>query len=200
MLDRQFFFDRVRPTLFDGKLRQPQVDGLSGLLDGWERDYAHRDLRWLAYALATAHHETGRAMQPIREQGGEAYLRRMYDIEGERPDLARRMGNTAPGDGVRYAGRGFVQLTWKSNYAAMTGPTCVDLVAFPDRALDMPVAAEILFTGMIRGMFTGHKLADYFSGRRADWTGARRIVNGTDRASTIATYGRLYRAALREDA
>jgi hypothetical protein len=198
MIDRAFFFNLIRPTLFDGKLRQPQVDGLTALLDGWERDHAASDLRWLAYALATAHHETGRALQPIRERGGDAYLRRMYDIEGERPDLARKMGNTAPGDGIRYAGRGFVQLTWKSNYAAMTGPTCIDLVAYPDRALEPPVAAEILFTGMIRGMFTGHKLADYFAARRADWTGARRIVNGSDRASLIAGYGRSYRAAIRD--
>jgi putative chitinase len=53
---------------------------------------------------------------------------------------------------------------------------------------------------MIRGMFTGKKLADYFDGKRADWTGARRIVNGTDKAAVIAGYGRAYYAALRSAA
>lgn len=197
MIDRHFFFDRVRVTLFDGALRQPQVDGLNAILDAWERDYARNDDRWLAYALATAHHETDRTLQPIRERGGEAYLRRMYDVTGDRPALARTMGNTEPGDGVKYCGRGFVQLTWKNNYRAMTGPTCVDLVAFPDKAMELPVATEILFTGMIRGMFTGRKLADYFDGKRADWASARRIVNGTDKADLIAGYGKHYYAAIR---
>lgn len=197
MIDRQFFFDRIRASLFDGRLRRPQVKGLTALLDGWERDHAAGDDRWLAYALATAHHETDRTMQPIRERGGAAYLRRMYDVTGQRPALARKMGNAAPGDGVKYCGRGFVQLTWKNNYAAMTGPTCVDLVALPDRAMDLPVATEILFVGMIRGMFTDKKLADFFTATRSDWTGARRIVNGTDKAKLIAGYGKSYRAAIR---
>ncbi|MEJ0013449.1 MAG: hypothetical protein WDM94_12685 [Bauldia sp.] len=196
MIDRHFFFDRIRLTLFDGALRQSQVDGLTAILDAWERDHAASDDRWLAYMLATAHHETDRTLQPIREAGGAAYLRRMYDVTGARPALARKMGNTEPGDGVKYCGRGFVQLTWKDNYRAMTGPTCIDLVAFPDRAMELPVATEILFTGMIRGMFTGRKLADYFNPSRADWTGARRIVNGTDKANLIAGYGRSYYAAL----
>ncbi len=196
MIDRHFFFDRIRLTLFDGALRQSQVDGLTAILDAWERDHAASDDRWLAYMLATAHHETDRTLQPVREMGGEAYLRRMYDIAGARPALARKMGNIEPGDGIKYCGRGFVQLTWKNNYRAMTGPTCVDLVTFPDKAMELPVATEIMFTGMIRGMFTGKKLADYFDRSRADWTGARRIVNGTDRANLIAGYGKAYYAAL----
>jgi hypothetical protein len=196
MIDRQKFFDRIRHPLFDGKLRQSQVDGLTALLDGWERDHADADRRWLAYALATAHHETGRTLQPIREKGDDAYFTRLYDVAGERPALARRMGNTEPGDGVRYAGRGFVQLTWKNNYAAMEPVVCIDLVRFPDRALEIAPATEILFHGMITGSFTGAKLADYFHGIHADWQGARRIVNGTDCASLIAGYGRAYRTAL----
>lgn len=196
MINRHFFFDYVRTALFEGRLRQPQVNGLTAILDTWERGHAKSDDRWLAYMLATAHHETDRTLQPVRETGGEAYLRRMYDIAGARPALARKMGNTEPGDGVKYCGRGFVQLTWKNNYRAMGGPTCVDLVGHPDKAMELPVATEILFTGMIRGMFTGKKLADYFDRSRADWTGARRIVNGTDKASLIAGYGKAYYAAI----
>ena len=196
MIDRHAFFDRIRQPLFDGTLRQSQVDGLNALLDGWERDHSGADCRWLAYALATAHHETGRTLHPIREKGGEAYLRRMYDITGERPALARRMGNTEPGDGVRYAGRGFVQLTWKNNYAAMSPIVGIDLVRFPDRALEIGPATEILFHGMIAGSFTGARLADYLHDDEADWRGARRIVNGSDRAALIAGYARAYDAAL----
>lgn len=196
MINRQFFFDHARLHLFDGRLKATQVVGMSAILDIWEKKRAASDDRWLAYILATAHHETDRAMQPIREYGNAAYFRRMYDIAGERPDLARRMGNTAPGDGARYCGRGFVQLTWKRNYAAMVAPTCVDLVAFPEKALDLPIATEIMFTGMICGMFTGRKMADYLSRTMEDWVNARRIINGIDKANLIAEYAKKYYAAI----
>ena len=196
MLNREFFFGYVRQHLFDGRLRVAQVRGLLGILDQWEARYARRDDRWLAYMLATAHHETDRSMQPIREYGGNAYFKSMYDITGARPQLAARNGNTTPGDGTRYYGRGFVQLTWKSNYAKAGTALGVDLVADPDLALDLEVATRVMFLGMQRGWFTGRKLADYFNPQRGDWIGARRIINGTDKANLIAAYGQAYYAAL----
>lgn len=195
-IDRDFFFDHVRGALFGGRLRQSQVDGLAGLLDHWEDRHGAEDPRWLAYALATAHHEVNKTFLPIREYGGDAYFRRMYDIRGARPHIARRLGNLSSGDGARFCGRGFVQITGRVNYSRWAKRINLDLVAEPDLALRRDVAAEILFTGMIDGTFTGRKLADYFNGVREDWTGARRIVNGTDRAALIAQYGRSYDEAL----
>ena len=89
-INRKFFFDTARLTLFDGGLRKPQVEGLTVLLNYWEKNHAAKDDRWLAYVLATAHHETDRRMQPIREYGSDAYFFRRYDIEGDNPRLARR--------------------------------------------------------------------------------------------------------------
>ena len=198
MINRPFFFDRVRLQLFDGSLRQGQVDGLTGILDEWEKSHASKDDRWLAYMLATTHHETDRTVKPIKEYGGVAYYTRMYDPEphGTRPALARRMGNTAPGDGAKYCGRGFVQLTWKNNYAAMTPVTGVDLVNDPDRAMELPVATKVLFHGMMSGMFTGKKLGDYFNKTTEDWRNARRIINGVDKANAIAEYSKRYYSAI----
>ena len=196
MLNRQFFFGFVRTHLFDGRLTSAQVRGLSGILDEWESRHARRDDRWLAYMLATTHHETDRKMQPVREYGGPAYFRSMYDVAGARPQLAIRNGNTSPGDGARYFGRGFVQLTWKSNYAKAGTALGIDLVGNPDLALDLGVSTRIMFTGMQRGWFTGRKLADYFNPQRGDWVNARRIINGTDKASLVASYGQGYYAAL----
>jgi hypothetical protein len=196
MIDRKTFFDAVRAPLFGGRISARQSAGLTAILDRWESRNAMGDVRWLAYMLATAQHETARTMQPIRERGGRAYLTRLYDIQGERPALAQRNGNTTPGDGVRYAGRGYVQLTWKDNYVRASERLGIDLAGDPDRALEPRVAADIMFFGMAEGWFTGRLLCDYFNGPRADWLNARRIVNRLDQATTIRTYALAYNAAL----
>ena len=195
-LNTEFFFMQVRSTLFDGVLRHAQVDGLNRLINAWNSKYKSYDDRWFAYALATAHHETDRKMQPITEYGGDKYFFSRYDIGGTNPVLAKRLGNTLPGDGARFCGRGYVQLTGRSNYADWEKRLKRPLCAQPELALDPQLSAEILLEGMKLGTFTGKRFADYFAGTRADWRGARRIINGTDKAELIASYGLKYYAAI----
>lgn len=169
--DPASFFAGVRGTF--GPLSQGQVDGFTAVLaalKGWDRT-------WIAYALATAWHETAKTMQPIKEMGGEAYFKRMYDPTGDRPAVAQRLGNVQPGDGARYAGRGYVQLTGRTNYERY------GIADRPDDAMKPDVAANILRDGMEAGRFTGKKLGDYLPG---DYVNARRIINGLDRAEDIA--------------
>lgn len=164
MIDRKEFYSQLRATLVKGGLNQAQVDGFEAILDEWEKRNLH-DLRWLAYIMATAWHETAQRMQPIEEFGrgrGKAY---------------------AP----TYYGRGFVQITWERNYARLSDVIDVDLVTHPEKALEMDNAIQILFEGMIDGLLTGKALSDYFD-RESDWRGARAIVNGKDRAAEIAGY------------
>jgi putative chitinase len=196
MINRTFFFATIRKSLFNGRLTAGQTAGLTTLLDRWDAEPKAQDRRFLAYALATAHHETARTMQPIREYGGEAYFIRMYDITGNRPALARRMGNTTKGDGPRYCGRGYVQLTWKENYGRAGEALGLDLVANPEQAMEPAIASAIMFAGMREGWFTGLKLGDFFSGNREDWRNARRIINGFDKADLIKSHALAYQAAL----
>jgi putative chitinase len=196
MINRKFFFEHTKIRLFGGSFSQKQVEGLTVILDRWETSHAADDDRWLAYMLATAHHETDRKMQPIKEYGGPAYFTKMYDVTGNRPALARSMGNMNPGDGARYFGRGFVQLTWKNNYKRAGDKIGIDLVSSPDRTLELGPATEILFAGMIEGWFTGKKLSSHFNANADEWVGARRIINGTDKANLIADYGKRYYAAI----
>lgn len=192
MINLDFFIENTRLLLFGGQLKTSQREGLVGILAEWDQNHASKDDRWLAYMFATVHHETDRTMRPIREYGSTAYFTRRYDVRGERPNTCRKYGNTTPGDGPRYCGRGFVQLTWKNNYRSMSEVVGVDLVADPDRAMELPVATKILFHGMMNGSFTGKRLAGYFDGIRADWVNARKIINGLDKANLIAGYAKQY--------
>lgn len=184
MLNRKFFFDNVRRTLFDGRLTEGQVKGLSAILDEWESKHAQQDDRWLAYMLATTHHETDRKMMPIEEYGkgkGRPYGGRV------RMDRKPYTDTTA-----LFYGRGFVQLTWYENYQKAGRLLGLDLLHQPALCLELKAATQILFAGMMEGWFTGRKLSQYFNGQKEDWVNARRIINGLDKANLIASYALRY--------
>jgi hypothetical protein len=198
-IDRKAFFDCVRTSLFAGKLLADQVAGLTILLEEWEARHAGQDIRWLAYALATAYHETGFTMQPVTEQGGAVYLTYMYDPLSSNPKraaLAKTNGNIHPGDGVRYCGRGYVQLIWANNYRRIGDRFGIDLSNQPERALEPTIAARILYEGMVGGWFSGVGLSRYFNAKTTDWKNARRIINSLDCADKIAGYARAFYEAL----
>lgn len=210
-MDKKKFFDSVRGPVFGGKLTFQQVSGTDLILDTWATGYVDRSPpTQLAYMLATAFWESGRTMQPIAEHGNAAYFTRLYDIRGERPALARRMGNVNPGDGIKYRGRGLVQLTWKLNYELATAKLWalgkhVDLVGNPDQAMQPDIAILVMFEGMESGWFTGRDLDDYIDSKidgdeHEDYLKARKIINGTDRQALIAGFADKFLTALKEAA
>lgn len=132
-----------------------------------------------AYVLATTWHETAHTMKPVREYGGETYLKKKKYYP--------------------YVGMGYVQLTWRENYDKASRKLGVDFVTNPRLLLKPEYAAKILVRGMQEGWFTGKKLADYITIYRSDYKGARRIINGTDKAALIAGYAEQYDALLKAE-
>lgn len=185
--DRKKVFDGIRKSF--GKLTQPQVKAIDGLLDGFTQDSAWSDVRHIAYALATIRHETANTYAPIHEYGSTAYFNRRY---GPNTTVGKKLGNTQKGDGARFAGRGFAQLTGRTNY------TRYGLQDNPDDAMRPDVAFEVLTDGMFHGRFTGKKLSDYIKGSKCDYINARRIINGTDKAGLIAGYAKDFERILQD--
>lgn len=176
MHDALAFYAGVRKIT--GPLEQVQVETINRLLE----EASHWPIGWLAYGFATAWHEA--FLKPIEEIGKG---------KGRKYGQAGKYGQSQHG-------RGLVQLTWDANYEradrelGLGGKLLQDF----DLALKPDIAAAILVRGMEEGWFTGRSLTDYVSqrGTPAEWTQARRIVNGTDRAGLIAAHAEKFRDAL----
>ena len=183
-----FDFNIFKESFNKQSIDQKFVDSINGLFQVFN-EYNKEDgtsFLNIAYMLATSWHETAYTMQPIKEYGSYKYLSK-YDTG----NLARILGNTpeADGDGVFYAGRGHVMITGKDNYKKFTALLGIDLVKFPDLALDPVISAKILTVGSLRGLFTTKKLADYLkSGSLLEFTRARAVINGSDEALEIAKH------------
>lgn len=203
--NRTIFFDVVRKELFPSGMSQPQVDGMNALLDYID------DLEWLpteeanqyfnywnAYNFATTYHETAYTMQPIEEYG-----------KGK----GKKYGKPDSQTGQIYYGRGFVQMTWKTNYQRSDKEIADgDLISsetiqsLPEKkvnqtwhasqALNLEIASCNLMIGCWKGWYTGKKLWDYLRNDRKDYYNSRRIVNGLDKASKIRGHAQKFEKAL----
>jgi hypothetical protein len=120
-------------------------------------------------ALATIRAETA-GFEPIDEYESVYNTRPGGAPFGEYDYI---LGNQGPPDGARYKGRGFVQLTGRSNYLEIGRLVGVDLVGQPELANDPATAAAILaaFLQRRKRRIRGCLLLD-------DLAGARRTVNG----------------------
>ena len=183
MINRTNFYISIKLNLFK-EISDKQKQGMDAILDYWENNGFH-DGRHLAYIFATAYHETARTMQPIEEygKGKTRPYGRKQKYSGEK--------YTTP-DNIYY-GRGHTQNTWFEIYEKLTKLAKKqgkdwDFLNNPELLLQMEQSVWATFTAMETGLYTGKKLSDYFNDTKEDPIGARRIINGTDKAELIAGY------------
>jgi putative chitinase len=112
-----------------GKQAGVFASALNLAMDGYHIDTRLR----MAAFIAQVGHESGQ-FRYVKELGGDQYLSK-YDTGS----LAKRLGNTpeADGDGQKYRGRGFIQITGHDNYVA-----CSKALFGDDRLLRMPEMLE----------------------------------------------------------
>lgn len=132
------------------------------------------DGRQIAYVLATAQHETMNFQKPEEIDGRHQAQKLRYQ------------------GGTEYFGRGYVHVTHERNYRALGEAIGLgdELVRHPGKAKDPEIASKIAVVGMRDGLFTGKELSKYINDKHANYEGARRIINGTDKAGLIAGYAR----------
>ena len=110
-------------------LYKPRLDEFVASFNMWAIHFGINTPMRMAHYLAQVFHESGSLRYAEEIASGAKY-------EG-RKDL----GNIMPGDGVKYKGRGFIQLTGRANYTAFKkSEFCTaDVVANPKKVAEFPL-------------------------------------------------------------
>jgi hypothetical protein len=212
-VDRPYFEKHFpKKALNNSPLTASRKEGFDAIFDVWDNIESYDSLGWLAYELATAWHETGGRMQPVRESfatsDADAYAKvTAYCAKQGIWNYATRHKN-----GNSYYGRGYVQLTHGNNYKKMGEHLGLgdELYDDPDEVLKPDVGARILITGMMDGLYrpAAGTLFDYFNGTAQRWFDARDLINGDKNkkpkwakgkkiGTIVANYGKAFYGALK---
>lgn len=210
-MNRKDFFSALRSrsnTLFGTSLSAKQVKGIDGILDAFDRNGDGRS-KTLAYALASAYHETGKAMVPIKETVMPYHKNKNptdAQVINRLDRWAKKIGRTTniywrvnPRTGKAYFGRGHIQITWLDNYERSSADAGVDLVKNPDAMLDSEISARVMIRGLLDGRWNGRGkgIAFYLpTNGEDDLKNARRTVNVTDRWQDVAGYYHMFLMAI----
>jgi putative chitinase len=190
-IDRRKFFNNYRNNF--GKIRkQATVDTIEAILKRAENE--NTPVPHLSYMFATAYHEAKdrefkHDFYPLTERGSYSYITRLYWLNKR---VRGWLGNDTEYEAWKYRGRGLVQLTGETNYEKFNLQDC------PKKALEPNVAVDIMFKGMKEGIFTGVGLNKYINKEKKDYYNARRIINGLDKAATIATYAVIFERVIKK--
>jgi putative chitinase len=146
---------------------------LNKYMDKYEINTPNRILAFLAQ-LGT---ESGGLKYTV-EQGSDSYF--------DKYDGRTSLGNIYPGDGLKFKGRGLIQLTGRSNYTSMSNKVGKDLVSNPQLVAEPDLAVEvsaIYWADRIRNGLSLNQWADQFNLKeRVDSTNNWKVHENITRA------------------
>lgn len=122
--------------------------------------------------------------QILHESGGFQFMREL--ASGQAYEGRADLGNTQPGDGVRYKGRGYIQLTGRANYTKAGKDLGLDLVNNPELVAEPAIAAKTAVWFWTQKRLNAKADA-------GDFIGITRAINGGTRGLEERT--RFYEAA-----
>ena len=200
------WYDKNRSTGRYEKIKLPQLNSQSennlrrlvkGIIDYYSQsDYEKCNIPRLAYMLATIRVESynwrKRIFFGILEED-ISYEKAEVDygcgLTARRASVARKNGCRIDGDGYKYRGRGFVQITWRINYEKFNGINGIDFGLEPEKIMDFDTLIKVTVDGMEKGLFVkGETLSKHINAEKKDYKSARRIINGQDKDWIIAEY------------
>jgi hypothetical protein len=163
--------ERVR-RLFPDTPITPIREHLGVVLDGLRaRGLTDRDMLLMALAIIRTESE---GFVPVDEGRSQFNTRSSpFDLYEPGTRVGNHLGNTRPGDGPLFKGRGFVQLTGRKNYTRIGSQIGVDLAAAPERANE-PALAGLILAQFLQNKYTAIRDALAANNLRA----ARKLVNG----------------------
>ena len=113
----------------------------------------------IAAFLAQIGHESGGLKYTVELASGQAY------------EWRKDLGNVNPGDGVRFKGRGWIQLTGRHNYRQAGKAIGIDLEANPE------LAADPKYLGLLAGWFWNSRNLNFWADK-GDFEKITRLING----------------------
>lgn len=193
--DKTYFIERY-PKIFGRALPDTRMVNIFQIIDAFDNSPEMESLRWLAYILGTSMHESNDTFAPVVEgywiKPESKRVAALYNYYAKNNPKALRTIFPNGKHGTAFYGRGrVVQLTHDFNYKYASFKIYNDNRLYKNPELiitDVNCDMAVTFRGMLEGWFTGYRLAQFFphGSNKANWAGARKIINGLDKASLIA--------------
>jgi putative chitinase len=142
------------------ELASRQAENLDAFIRLLSADESLAEAGQRAFLIAATEEETA-PWALLEERGNDEHFQR-YEAN-------KALGNTEPGDGYRYRGRGYFMLTGRSNYRRMGQALGLNLEQEPDLLLEPSVAYRALYAWMIEGAGRDRKPVDFLAEGNTDY-------------------------------